>query len=199
MTPPTPRTLTMSILSLALLAAGCSSGDERLARFAEAAAERQAEQNRRMAELQQEVAEGSRELVEADAKARSDFAVLHKDLQSERSEVGRQRDALEEERRDIASERVTDPLIAAAVMEAGLLVACVLPLVLCWHLLRRSEQNDPADALIAEVLLADLVADRPLLLAPPPARRLTSGPPPDVTPDPDPDPGPPSRPTLPAS
>ena len=178
------RTLTIPILPAALLAAGCSSGDERLARFAEAAAERLAEQNRRMADLQKEVAEGSRKLVEADAKARSDFASLHKDLQSERSEVGRQRDALEEERRDIASQRVTDPLVAAAVMDAGLLVACALPLVLCWHLLRRSERDDPADALVAEVLLADLVADRPLLLAPPPTRLLTAGPPPDVEPEP---------------
>ncbi|HEX6985707.1 MAG TPA: hypothetical protein VF170_10030, partial [Planctomycetaceae bacterium] len=157
-----------------LSAAGCSSGDERLARFAEQAAERQAEQNRRMTELQKEVAEGGRRLVEADAKARGDFASLHKDLQSERSEVGRQRDALEEERREIASQRVTDPLVAAAVMDVGLLVACVLPLILCWQLLRRSEREDPADALVAEALLADLVAERPLLLAPPEPRRLTS-------------------------
>ena len=164
------------ILSAVLLTAGCSSQDERLARFAERAAERQAEQNRRMAELQQEVAEGSRELVEADAQSRVEFTALHKDLQAERGEVGRQRDALEEERRDIAARRVTDPLVAAAVTDAGLLIACVLPLVLCWHLLRRSERDDPADALVAEVLLADLVAERPLLLAPPSPRLLGVGP-----------------------
>ena len=170
---------TLLLVATALSAAGCRSEDERLARFAEQAAERQAEQNRRMADLQKEVAEGSRRLVEADAKARSDFSSLHKDLQSERSEVGRQRDLLEEERRDIASQRVTDPLVAAAVMDAGLTVACVLPLVLCWHLLRRSETDDPADALVAEVLLADLAAERPLLLAPPEPRLLAAGPAPD--------------------
>jgi hypothetical protein len=167
-----------------LLTAGCSSQDERLARFAEQAAERQAEQSRRMAELQKEVAEGSRKLVEADAKARSDFASLHKDLQSERSEVGRQRDALEEERREIASRRVTDPLVAAALMDAGLLLASVLPLVLCWHLLRRCERDDPADALVAEVLLADLVADRPALLAPPRPKFLPADPSPDPSVEP---------------
>jgi len=191
MTPSRSHTLTTQVLAAALLTAGCSSQDERLARFAEDAAERQAEQNRRMADLQKEVAEGSRKLVEADAKARSDFASLHKDLQSERSEVGRQRDALEEERRAIASQRVTDPLIAAAVMDAGLLLACVLPLVLCWHLLRRSETGDPADALVAEVLLADLVADRPVLLAPPPPKLLPAGPPTDGGPGA----GPPSLPS----
>lgn len=171
--------LKIPILAGALLTAGCSSQDARLARFAEAAAERQAEQNRRMADLQQEVAEGSRQLVEADAKARSEFAALHKDLQSERSEVGRQRDALEEERREMASQRVTDPLVAAAVMEAGLMLACLLPLLLCWHLLRRGERDDPADALVAEALLADLVAERPLLLAPAPLRLLSPEPPSD--------------------
>ena len=179
MTPRT-RTLTRSLiptLAAALLTAGCSSQDERLASFAEQAAERQAEQNRRMADLQKDVSKGSRRLVEADAEARGDFAGLHKGLQSERGEVGRQRDALEEERREIAARRVTDPLVAAAVMNAGLLLACILPLVLCWQLLRGSDRDDPADALIAEALLADLVAETPLLLAPPPPspRRLADG------------------------
>lgn len=163
----------LTVLALLLASAGCSSGDERFAQFAERASERQAEQNRRMADLQQEVAQGSRQLVEADAKARSEFTSLHKDLQTERSEVGRQRDSLEEERREIASARVTDPIIAAALMDAGLLLACVLPLVLCWQLLRRGD-TEPADALVAEVLLNDLVATQPLLLAPPSQRLLTS-------------------------
>jgi hypothetical protein len=167
-----PRRL-LTVLALLLASAGCSSSDERLAEFAERASERQAEQNRRMADLQQEVAQGSRQLVEADAKARTEFTSLHKDLQAERSEVGRQRDSLEEERREIAAQRVTDPLVAAALMNAGLLLACVLPLVVCWQLLRRGDM-EPADALVAEVLLTDLVAGQPLLLAPPSQRLLTS-------------------------
>ena len=165
-----PLLLTL-LIPAALAAAGCSS-DERLARFAEQAAERQAEQNRRMADLQHEVAEGTRRLVEADAEAREAFAGLHRDLQAERGEVGRQRDALEEERREIASQRVTDPLVAAAVMNAAALLACVLPLLVCWRLLRRDEAADGGDALVAEALLEDLVSDRPVLLAPPPERRL---------------------------
>ena len=167
--------LRRSLPALALLfaSAGCSSSDERLAEFAERASERQAEQNRRMAELQQDVTAGSRQLVEADAQARAEFTGLHRDLQAERATVGHQRDALEAERREIASDRVTDPIIAAALMNAGLLLACVLPLVVCWQLLRRGD-TEPADALIAEVLLNDLVATQPLLLPPPSQRLLTS-------------------------
>lgn len=158
-----------------LLTVGCSNSDERLARFAEQATERQAEQNRRMADLQQEVAEGSRKLVEADAASRQEFTKLQQHLQSERTEIAHQRDTLEEERREIASQRVTDPLIAAALMNAGLLIACVLPLVLCWYLLRSSD-TDTVDSLVTDVLLKDLVAEQPLLLVSPPQRRLMSGP-----------------------
>jgi hypothetical protein len=56
-----------------------------------------------------------------------------------------------------------DPIIAAAITNAGLLLACLLPLILCWYLLHRPVE--PADdQAVAEVLLDDLVADRPLLL-----------------------------------
>lgn len=58
-------------------------------------------------------------------------------------------------------------------MNVGLLIACTLPLVLCWYLLRSGE-TEPADSLVAQVLLRDLVAEQPLLLAPPPQRRLTA-------------------------
>ncbi|MBA3315227.1 MAG: hypothetical protein H0T47_18320 [Planctomycetaceae bacterium] len=58
-------------------------------------------------------------------------------------------------------------------MDAVLIIACVLPLVLCWQLLRRGD-TETADALVAEVLLNDLVATQPLLLAPPTQRLLTS-------------------------
>lgn len=83
--------LLIPIITTLLLTAGCSNGDERLARFAEQATQRQAEQNRQMAELQRQVAEGSRKLVEANAEARAEFAKLGRELQSERSEIGAQR------------------------------------------------------------------------------------------------------------
>ena len=51
------------------------------------------------------------------------------------------------------------------VTHTGLLLACLLPLVICWYLLHR--RVEPADdQAVAEVLLEDLVTDRPLLLPP---------------------------------
>ncbi|MAD80492.1 MAG: hypothetical protein CMJ50_06575 [Planctomycetaceae bacterium] len=152
----------VAILMLAMI--GCDENEnKRLAEMAERHLERQSEQNRRMSELQREVAEGARQLVEADAKAREEMVTLQLATQTERSEIGRQRDALEDERRNLAAARRLDPIIAAAIANLGLLAACMLPLVLCWYLLHR--RIDPADdQAVAEVLLEDLVTDRPLLL-----------------------------------
>ena len=153
-----------TVAALMLTAIGCDEEENtRLAEMAERHSERQAEQIRQMTELQNQVAEGSRRLVEADAQARQEMVTLQREVQAERTEVGRQRDVLEEERRDLAAKRRLDPIVAAAITNAGILLACLLPLVLCWYLLhRRAEPVD--DQAVAEVLLEDLVTDRPLLL-----------------------------------
>ncbi len=54
----------------ALLLAGCKNNDERLADMAQQHEKSQSEQSQQTARMQHEVAEGSRKLVEADAKAR---------------------------------------------------------------------------------------------------------------------------------
>ena len=156
---------------LMLVAVGCDSEDARLAEMAQRHVHEQAEQNKRMADLQKEVAQGARELVEADAQSREQFVAMHRDAQAERAEIGLQRDALEAERREIATQRHRDPVIAAAILNIGLLLACMMPLVVCWYLLQRKpEPEDPQ--LVAEVLLEDLMAEQPLLL---PARRPALG------------------------
>lgn len=149
-------------LALAALSPGCDS-NERVVQVATEAANRQAEQNQRMAELQREVTEGTRRLVEAEADARAEFTNLHLGLEAERAEVGEQRDRLEEERRSIAAWRLTDSLTAAAVGEAATLLVCLLPLLVCWQLLRRSADG-PSDAALAELLMAEFTSDRPVLL-----------------------------------
>ena len=156
--------LTPVAAALILTAIGCK-GDEnrRLAEMAERHLERQAEQSRQVTELQREVAEGSRRLVEADAQARQEMVALQHEVQAERNEVGQQRDLLEEDRRQLAEQRRQDPIIAAAITQVGMVVACVLPLVVCWYLLHR-EPTQSDDATVTEVLIEDLIVERPLLL-----------------------------------
>lgn len=152
--------------ALMLLTAGCDEEESKqLAEMAERHLERQAEQDQQMTQLQREVAEGARGLVEADAQSRQEMVTLQREVQAERAVVGQQRDLLEGERRELAAQRHRDPLIAAAITSSGLLLACVLPLVLCWYLL--AQRIEPADdRAVAEVLLEDLTRDKPALFLP---------------------------------
>ena len=147
-----------------LTAIGCDEDPNRhLAEMTEKYIERQAAQGRQMAELQHEVAKGARRLVEADAETREDMVALQREVQGELAELGRQRDLLEDERRQLATSRYRDPIIAAAVTDIGFTLACLLPLVVCWYFLHgRVEPAD--DQAVVEVLLEDLVIDKPLLL-----------------------------------
>jgi hypothetical protein len=152
------------ILTLVVILSGCTpNNDQRLAEMAAQHEARQVQQNQQLAELQEHVAEGSKELVAADARAREQAATLARELQAERAKIGEARDVMESERRELARQRHRDPIVAEAIAGAALLVACVLPLVVCRHLLRQPENTASADVAAAELLLQDLVAERPLL------------------------------------
>jgi hypothetical protein len=60
-------------------------------------------------------------------------------------------------------------VIAAAITDVGLVLACLLPLLLCWHLLRslHRESNDPV---LTEILIEEIASDSPTLLLPPMSR-----------------------------
>ena len=64
---------------LIVLTAGCSK-DERLAQMARQSTGRQAEQNREMAKLNQQVSENARQLVEADQESRKETIQLQREL-----------------------------------------------------------------------------------------------------------------------
>ncbi len=99
---------------------------------------------------------------EADAKSRTENLALHRQIEVERADVNQQRDALEQERRQIAAERNRDPIIAESIQLAAGLIAAVLPLLVCLYLLRGLFDKPDQDAL-AELLVEDLVSRQPLL------------------------------------
>jgi hypothetical protein len=152
------------ILAAVLLYALCGCEEDELAKAAREAAKQSADQQRQLAQMQAEVARGAGQLVEADAKARAELAALQRDLQQDQADIGRQRDQLETDRRQIAEQRHRDPLIAAAITSIGLILACLLPLLLCWALLRRPPLDGEAEAALAEFLVQDLISDHPVLL-----------------------------------
>ena len=119
-----------TILLLAiLLTSGC---DRSSVQFVEI----QAEQNRRLAELQTQV-------------------------HSQQAELHRQRDRLEQERRQIAAQRDQAPLISDSIRSVALLLACLAPLLLAGRLLDRG-QTEPGAESIADAILSDVNGASPL-------------------------------------
>jgi len=165
MKPLTPITAVVTALGIVLLT-GCTDNEE-VARVAMQAADRQAQQNSEMARLNREVAEGTRRLVEADAEARKEVLAMQRDLQGQASEVGRQRDLLESERRGIAAQRLRESILGPIIANMSPLLVCALVLIFCGLLVYglRSDRGDD-DSVVAEVLIEELASAEPKLLPP---------------------------------
>ena len=123
------------------------------------------------AEARSELVQIQQDLVDRDAQCRQELTELQRDSQSsvqaERQSVDRQREDLANERRQIADERHRAPLVAAAISQVGLVLACLLPLVLCGYLLYVLRHSGDDDAAVTEMLIEELVADRPRFLPTP--------------------------------
>lgn len=160
------KTILLLMIPLAsIVLTGCDD-DARVAKMACEQAARQAAQSQQMAQMQQEVAQGSRALVEADAKARNECTALQRDLRADQAEVGHQRDVLETERRQIAAERRWESILGPAITGAAILLACLLPLLLCFAVIRSLRTPEHAEEAFSSLLVQELVSDRPLLLPP---------------------------------
>ncbi|MBI5758111.1 MAG: hypothetical protein HZA46_06300 [Planctomycetales bacterium] len=144
------------MLFLALVLTGCNK-EEKLRTW----------QQQQVEQLQQQAHENSetaRELVKADAQARQEVAVLHRDLQSERIEVGHQRDALESDRKDVATARERVPLLATAFQGGAVLLTCALCLGVCGWLLSGVSKPD-SDGELEDLLVLE-VGGEPTPLSP---------------------------------
>ena len=180
---------TMLILLIAGLATmiGCEE-DERLAELAKDATQRQAEQNQEMVRLNREVAAShqrvieadaqsrqevlqvQRELIERDEQGRQELNALQRDSQTaihqERSSLDHQHEKLDDERKEIATQRNRDPIVAAAITGLGVVLACLAPIVLAMYLLRAVHRQEPTDAELAELLVQEIASDRSVLFGP---------------------------------
>ena len=117
------------------------------------------------AEMTQQLLEQSRQLTAYQAE-------LDQRIQSERHSLDQQRAALEAERRQIAQQRHRDPLIAAGITQAALLIVASLPILLL-ILLLRAAASEPEDAALSELLVQELASDAPQLLPTPVIRSPT--------------------------
>ena len=138
---------TLMLLLLAMALMGCDK-EEQLRKW-------QQQQVEQLQQQARENAETARELVKADAQARQEVAVIHRDLQSERIEMGQQRDTLEADRKEVSAARQRVPLIASAFQGGAVLLACALGLGVCGWLLtglsKRDSDGELEDLLVLEV------------------------------------------------
>jgi hypothetical protein len=154
-------------LTLTLIAS-CDSQDRRIAEYAQRAAEQQARQNERMVQQSeaitkqsQEVTSAAHKLVEQDASARRDLIQAQDKLQeqyhAERLNLDRQRQQLDTERKAAAQAAVRDPVIAQAIITAGLFLAALLPMIVTLYALRRLPEQRPVDELLGDPLIDSIV------------------------------------------
>jgi hypothetical protein len=122
------------------------------------------DERQKVSRSQAEVAEASRQLFQADAKARGEMVALQRDLQGGQSELGRQRDQLENDRRQCADQRNRDPIVANTILDVGLILACLLPLILCIVLVLGLRDRTQTESALAEILVEEIVGDKPVLL-----------------------------------
>jgi hypothetical protein len=141
---------------LAILISGC---DDRATQIAREAANRQAQQNTAMADLNKEVAGGTHQLVEADAQARKEILGVHHELQAERTQLDTGWNSLEQERRQIASQRRTESMLVPVMQAGGLLTLVIALLGFCWYALVSLRNSDDTDAQLNELLIHEFLPD----------------------------------------
>jgi hypothetical protein len=143
---------------LALLAMlGCNDTALDIAREA---ANRQAEQNRQMAALQDKVADGATRLVEEEAQVRQDLLAVHRDLHDERSELWASWNSLESQRQSFAAARRAETALAALLRGSGAMFAAILSLALAWLALFGLRRHDDSMEVACSLLLEDFMASQ---------------------------------------
>jgi Flp pilus assembly protein TadB len=122
------------------------------------------DERQKTSRAQAEVAEASRQLVQADAKARGEIVALQRDLQQGQAELGRQRDQLENDRRQYADQRNRDTIVANVILDVGMILACLLPLILGIALVLGLRDHTQTDSALTEILVEEIASDQPMLL-----------------------------------
>jgi hypothetical protein len=152
----------LAVLTILIALAGCSPPDQRLVDFAEQANQQQARQSEQVARQSREIASAAHDLVEQDAAARRELleaqARNQERFREQQVAIEQERQQLHEERRQAAQAAARDPVIAQALIAAGLILAALLPLLVTAYALRRLPETGATEELLTDALLEDLAA-----------------------------------------
>jgi hypothetical protein len=141
-----------------LVVAGCQNESQRLADMAERTVELQSGQNTTI------------------ARAGDEMAKLTREIQIERLELSRGLTQLDDDRRQLHKQRRTDLAWAESFQFLAIVVAATMPLFLCAYLVWAATRNTDNAELVNEVLMQELVSQRPRLIAGPNLPAMNSRP-----------------------
>jgi hypothetical protein len=150
----------ITCMTLVIGIAGCDD-DPLATRIAIESAERQAQQNQAMTELNQQIAAGAQNLVDADAHSRKDLVSAHQELRAERKTLGNGWIDLERERQRIAAERRTESILLPVVALLSSVLLVFLLLGFCWYALVCAYGYKAGDSELADLLIRESVHDWP--------------------------------------
>jgi len=127
----------------------CETESARLADMAERTVELQSDQNTTV------------------AKTAEELAKLNRDVQAERKELNQSFEKLETDRRELNRQRRSELAWAESFQFLAIVIAASLPLFLCAYLIWAATQNTNDAELVNEILLQELVSERPQFIAGP--------------------------------
>jgi len=153
---------TLMTMTMLLMMGGCGSEDsaakQELVDFAKQMVSEQQAVSRSLLSQSEQLSVAAKELVASDAVARAELIAANSELQAgiqeERHEVNRMRDELVSEQRAIAMQRHRDPIVAAAIQHVGIALVCIMPLAVCW-LVIRGAYHAPVTRETCEILLLE--------------------------------------------
>lgn len=150
------QTWVIGILILIATTLGCNSESDRVANMAERMVRSQNDVNSNVTRTNEKFVELNREL----QRERTG-------LQSERLALNDQFERLEQDRRDLHSQRRSEVAWSESFQFLAIVIAAIMPLCLCAYLIWMATQSSVQQEEVNSILLQELVSAEPRLIAAP--------------------------------
>ena len=144
------------LILIAMLTLGCSSESDRMAKLAERMVRSQSEVNSNLTRTNEKFVELNREL----QKERTG-------IQNERLTLNDQFERLEQDRRDLNSQRRSEAAWSESFQFLAIVIAAIMPLFLCAYLIWIASQSSVQQEEVNSILIRELVSAEPRLIAAP--------------------------------
>ena len=144
------------LILIAMLTLGCSSESDRMAKLADRMVRSQSEVNSNLTRTNEKFVELNREL----QKERTG-------IQNERLTLNDQFERLEQDRRDLNSQRRFEAAWSESFQFLAIVIAAIMPLFLCAYLIWIAAQSSVQQEEVNSILIHELVSAEPRLIAAP--------------------------------